>query len=68
MTQNQNRNLRFGLPGIISLLRSPFSFVFFLVVLPRFALEQFFLGYREHLAHGVIEPLKLCLAGNVRSR
>jgi hypothetical protein len=42
MTQNQNRSLRFGLPGIILLSRSPFSFVFFLVMLPLFPLEQFF--------------------------
>lgn len=45
------------------LFRSPLSLPFFLVL--RFPLEQFFFGHAQHLAHRIVEPLKLSLSGNV---
>ena len=35
---------------------------------PRFLFEHCFLRHAEHLAHGVVEPLELSLAGNMRCR
>ena len=44
----------------------PLHFGFVLLTL--FPLEQFSFGDREHLAHGVVEAVKLGFAGNFRRR